>query len=33
VVAVDQEVESWRIISALKLTPEERLRYEEDDDS
>jgi uncharacterized protein len=33
VVAVEQREESWRIISARKLTPEERLRYEEENDS
>lgn len=33
VVAVEQGEESWRIISARKLTPEERFRYEEEDDS
>ncbi len=33
VVAVEQEEDIWRIISARKLTPEERLRYEEKDDT
>lgn len=33
VVAVEQEEENWRIISARKLTPEERFHYEEEDDS
>lgn len=33
VVAAEQDEESWRIISARKLTPEERLRHEEEDDT
>jgi uncharacterized DUF497 family protein len=33
VVAVEQGEESWRIISARKLEPEERRRYEKEDDS
>jgi uncharacterized DUF497 family protein len=32
VVAVEQE-DTWRIISARKLEPEERRQYEEEDDS
>lgn len=32
VVAVEQGEESWRIISARKLEPEERRRYEKEDD-
>ncbi|MGB6063849.1 MAG: BrnT family toxin [Desulfomonilaceae bacterium] len=33
VVAAEQGEDSWRIISARKLTAEERLRYEEEDDT
>lgn len=33
VVAVEQEEDAWRIVSARRLTPEERLRYEEKDDT
>ena len=32
VVAVEQGEESWRIVSARKLEPEERRRYEKEDD-
>ena len=33
VVAVEEGEESWRIISARQLEPEERRRYEKEDDS